>query len=417
INNRNLKEHSCFIGVKTVTNADFYEVEFNGMLYSTIKDTSLLFDALKPETTYAFKVRAVNKSGHSDWADFSATTKNNPLEFAIKGITAKVSIPDQGGAGVANLFDFDESTGWHTSWDVKAETFEMIIDLNTINQLDKLEYMPRTGGGNGNILKGRIYYSHDRNEWTEAGTFDWEKNDKIKTFEFNTHPTVRYVKLAVDQAVGNFGSGSELYIFKVEGTESYRPGDINNDRLIDRNDLTSYINYMGLRLGDADFEGYVSNGDVNKNNLIDAYDISVVATRIDGGVKNAESVKVAGGITISTKKKTYAKDEIIEIVVSGKDLKDVNALSFALPYKESSYKFLGIESSNTLKMENVTNDRLHSNREKVLYPTFVNLGNQETMEGTKELFIIKFRANQNLTFNLKAIEGLLVDKNLNTVKF
>ncbi|MEO5787694.1 dockerin type I domain-containing protein, partial [Gelidibacter sp.] len=221
----------------------------------------------------------------------------------------------------------------------------------------------------------------------------------------------------VDQAVGNFGSGSELYIFKVEGTESYRPGDINNDRLIDRNDLTSYINYMGLRLGDADFEGYVSNGDVNKNNLIDAYDISVVATRIDGGVKNAESVKVAGGITISTKKKTYAKDEIIEIVVSGKDLKDVNALSFALPYKESSYKFLGIESSNTLKMENVTNDRLHSNREKVLYPTFVNLGNQETMEGTKELFIIKFRANQNLTFNLKAIEGLLVDKNLNTVKF
>lgn len=400
-----------------VTNADFYEVEFNGMLYSTIKDNSLLFDALKPETTYAFKVRAVNKSGNSDWTDFSATTKSNPLEFAITGITAKVSVPDQGGAQVANLFDFDESTGWHTSWNVKAETFDMVIDLNSINQLDKLEYLPRTGGGNGNILKGRIYYSHDRNEWTEAGTFTWEKNDKVKTFEFSTQPTVRYVKLAVDSAVGNFGSGSELYIFKVEGTESYRPGDINNDRLIDRNDLTSYINYMGLRLGDADFEGYVSNGDVNKNNLIDAYDISVVATRIDGGVKNADTVKVAGGITISTKKKTYAKDEIIEVVVSGKDLKDVNALSFALPYKESSYKFLGIESSNTLKMENVTNDRLHSNREKVLYPTFVNLGNQETLEGTKELFVIKFRANQNLTFNLKAIEGMLVDKNLNTVKF
>lgn len=400
-----------------VTNADFYEIEFNGMLYSTIKNTSLLFDALRPESTYAFKVRAVNKSGNSDWTDFTATTQSNPLEFAIKNITAKVSVADQDGAQVANLFDFDESTGWHTSWDLKAVPFEMVIDLNTINQLDKLQYMPRTGGGNGNILNGQIYYSHDRNKWTEAGAFNWENNDKVKTFEFDAHPTVRYVKLAVDKAVGNFGSGSELYIYKVEGTPSYIPGDINNDHLVDRNDLTSYINYMGLKLGDADFEGYVSNGDVNKNNLIDAYDISVVATRIDGGVKNADSAKVAGGITISTKKKTYAKDEIIEVVVSGKNLKDVNALSFALPYKESSYKFLEIEAINTLKMENVTNDRLHSNREKVLYPTFVNLGNQETLEGSKELFIIKFRANQNLTFNLKVIEGILIDKNLNTEKF
>lgn len=401
----------------TVANADFYEVQLNDMLYSTIKDTALLFDDLQPETTYTFKVRAVNKSGHSDWTDFTATTKNNPLEFAIKDITAKLTVADQGGAEVSKLFDFDPSSTWHTKWSETAVPFEMVIDLNTINQLDKLEYMPRTDGGNGNLLEGSIYFSNDKQDWTEVETFKWANNDSIKTVVFDSNPTVRYVKMAITKAIGNFGSGSELYIYKVEGTPSYIPGDINNDRLVDRNDLTSYTNYTGLRLGDADFEGYVSNGDVNKNNLIDAYDISTVATRIDGGVKNADKTKVGGTITMTSNKKTYAKDEIIEIVVSGKDLKDVNALSFAMPYKESNYKYVGIETLNTLKMENLTNDRLHSNREKVLYPTFVNLGNQETLEGSLDLFIIKFKATKKGTFDLKALEGLLVDKNLNTVKF
>ena len=53
--------------------------------------------------------------------------------------------------------------------------------------------------------------------------------------------------LDVTEAVGNSGSGKELYVFKVPGTESYLPGDINNDKLIDANDLYLYMNYVGLR--------------------------------------------------------------------------------------------------------------------------------------------------------------------------
>lgn len=45
-----------------VTGADYYEIEFNNMLYSTIRDTQLLFEDLRPETTCSFKVRAVNAS-------------------------------------------------------------------------------------------------------------------------------------------------------------------------------------------------------------------------------------------------------------------------------------------------------------------------------------------------------------------
>ncbi|MNL79848.1 hypothetical protein D3C87_2065430 [compost metagenome] len=67
-------------------------------------------------------------------------------------------------------------------------------------------------------------------------------------------------------------------------------------------------------------------------------------------------------------------------------------------------------------MENLTNDRLHSNGEKVLYPTFVNTGNKETLEGSSDLFIIKLKAKQKLNFNLKPLQTMLVDKNLNTLK-
>jgi hypothetical protein len=399
-----------------VTNADFYEVEFNDMSYTTIKGTELLFDGLNAETDYTFKVRAVNKSGNSPWTTFSAKTKNNPLEFAINGITATLNVADQDGSGIEQLFDYDEANMWHTKWDANAIPFEMVIDLNTINQLDKFDYLPRISGGNGNLRKGKVYYSHDKQDWTEAGGFEWKNNSDVKTFKFNNQPIVRFIKIAVSEGVGNFGTGRELYVFKVPGTESYRPGDINNDRLIDRNDLTSYINYMGLRQGDADFEGYVSNGDVNKNKLIDAYDVSVVATQIDGGISDAKIENLAGKLALTTAKESYNKDEIIEVKVSGKNLKSVNALSFALPYSTTAYEFIGIQSLNTKKMENLTNDRLHSNGEKVLYPAFINLGKQEALEGSSDLFIIKLKAKQKVNFSLKPLQMMLVDKNLNTLK-
>ncbi|MEC5164542.1 alpha-glucosidase (family GH31 glycosyl hydrolase) [Flavobacterium sp. PL11] len=399
-----------------VNNADFYEIEFDDMLYTTIKGTELLFNGLNAETNYSFKLRAVNKSGYSAWTTFDAKTKNNPLEFAIKGITATLNVPDQDGSGIEQLFDYDEANMWHTKWDINAIPFEMVIDLNTSNQIERFDYLPRMSGGNGNLRKGKVYYSIDKQDWIDAGTFEWKNNSEVKSFKFENQPTVRFIKIMVSEGVGNFGTGRELYVFKVPGTSSYLPGDINNDQLIDRNDLTSYINYIGLRQGDADFEGYVSNGDVNKNKLIDAYDVSTVATKIDGGISDTKIDNLAGKIVLTTAKQSYNKDEMIEVKVSGKDLKSVNALSFALPYGTRDFEFVGIQSLNTKKMENLTNDRLHSNGEKVLYPTFVNLGKQEALEGNSDLFIITFKAKQKVKFSLKPMQMMLVDKNLNALK-
>lgn len=397
--------------------ADFYEIAFNNMHYTTIKDTTLLFDGLSAETPYSFKLRAANKDGYSDWTTFKATTKSNPLEFAIQGIFAETSVENQGGSGIGKLFDFDEGNMWHTKWGVNAVPFDMIIDLKSINQLDKFHYLPRTGRGNGIILKGKVFYSYDKENWTEAGAFEWTNSDEVKIFNFSGRPSARYIKIAIADGVGGFGSGRELYVFKVPGTESYLPGDINNDRLIDRNDLTSYTNYTGLRKGDADFEGYISKGDINKNNLIDAYDISVVATQLEGGTDNRKTDKVAGKLQISTAKQNYNKDEVIEIKLKGLNLSAVNALSFALPYNPQDYEFIGVQTVGTKQMDNLTYDRLHTNGTKALYATFVNIGKKEPLNGNSDLFILKLKAKRKLKFDLQLLDGYLIDKQLNSVRF
>lgn len=402
-----------------VENADYYEIEFGDMLYSTIRGTELEFIDLTPETDYKFRLRAVNADGVSPWAETSVRTKTNPLEFALHDLRGESDRPDQGGAGVNRLFDFSESGDiWHTKYNEAAVPFNLVIDLRTVNRLDKFHYLPRLDSGNGTILEGKVYYSMDKSDWTEAGDFTWERSGETKVFDFATQPSARYIKLSVSKAVGNYGSGRELYVFKAAGTESYLQGDVNNDGKIDSNDLTSYMNYTGLRRGDSDFEGYISRGDINGNDLIDAYDISVAATQIDGGVKRDPSAApLAGEITVAADRKSYNAGDTIRLTVSGKGMASVNAISFALPYDQQAYEFVGATPSGMKQMENLTYDRLHTDGSKALYPTFVNVGDKETIDGDGELMVITLKAKRKLTFDLNPVDGILVDKNLNFQKF
>ena len=403
-----------------VQGADYYEIMFEDVLYSTIKEEKLLFENLQAVTDYTFKVRAVNKSGVSDWAELSVKTKSNPLEFALKGVTAVTTAQNQGGQGTNRIFDFEEGNVWHTKYSTKAVPFDMIIDLHSVNTLDKFHYLPRLDTGNGTILEGNVSYSEDKVNWSKPVNFTWKRDPEVKVFTFDEKPVARYIKINVTKALGDYGSGRELYIFKVPGTESYIPGDINHDNKIDENDLTSYMNYTGLRKSDSDF-GYISMGDINRNGLIDAYDISAVATCLNDGVNGASEGALGGKITIAADKKSYAAGETVEITVSGDSLAAVNALSFALPYSTADYEFVDVqfpEGALPVKaMQNLTKNRLHTDGTTALYPTFVNLGEQARINGSGVLFKVRMKAKRNVKFALKAVDGVIVDKFMNSVKF
>ena len=417
VTEKNTDAYSLTPSWDKISNADYYEIEFQNMLYTTIKNNFLKFEDLLPETTYQFKLRAVNKDGHSDWNTFTAKTKVNPLEFAIQGIKGEISAKEMEGMEIGHLFDFNEGGDlWHTDYSTKAVPFDLIMDLNSYNTIDKFQYLPRKNAGAGTILKGNIAYSMDKKNWTEAGTFEWNRDNVTKEFFFPNQPEARYIKMHITEAVRDFGSGRELYVFKKAGTESAIPGDINHDNKIDRNDLMSYMNYTGVRKGDKDYEGYISRGDINRNGLIDAYDISSVGIYLEDGVSHAKIEPVQGKLEMSADKKRYAKDETIEIVVKGIGMKSVNAFSLAIPYDAQKVEYLGTETKGTKEMENLTNDRLHSNGTKALYPTFVNLGYKPAIEGDEELLVIRFKAKQALNFDMKMQDCILVDKDLRAVE-
>ena len=130
-----------------VPGADFYEIEFNGMLYTQIKNAELLFDNLSAENRL-FVQNSLSQQGRLfRLSTFSVKTKSNPLEFAIKGIRGEVTPKKQEGFEISRLFDYAElGDMFHTKYRKNAMPFDMIIDLRTINQLDKFHYLSRQDG-------------------------------------------------------------------------------------------------------------------------------------------------------------------------------------------------------------------------------------------------------------------------------
>lgn len=398
---------------KAVDNADYYEIRFNSMIYSTIRNNSLLFEDLQPGTDYTFELRAVNADGHSEWTTINAKTDKNPLEFAVHGITATNTAKDMPGFGIHRLFDFQESGDiWHTHYSEKAVPFTVTMDLHATITLDKMQYVPRADAGNGTILEADIFTSKDGKNWQAVGTQKWERTPAKKNVAFTDHQQARYIRMDVKKALGDFGSGAELYVFRQPGTKVLIPGDVNQDGKIDENDLTSYMNYTGLKKGDSDFDGYISNGDINGNGLIDAYDISNVATQLEGGVTEKDMRQPAGTITYTYNKAAYQAGDEVTVTVKGTGLQAVNALSLVMPYDLKTMQYTKTDPVAVKDMRNMTYDRHHTDGSQVLYPTFVNIGQQPTIEGSATLFVIHFKALRAFRAPKASAKGMLVSNNL-----
>ena len=97
-------------------------------------------------------------------------------------------------------------------------------------------------------------------------------------------------------------------------------------------------------------------------------------------------------------------------------MKAINALNLILPYSEKEMTFTRIEPLAVKDMQNMTNDRLHKDGSKVLYPTFVNIGDQPILNGDTPLFVIHFKALRHVKLPQVKFDALLVSKSLETIE-
>ncbi|HAP3843559.1 TPA: DUF5110 domain-containing protein [Enterococcus faecalis] len=390
-----------------VTEATSYEVERDGTVFGNIQTNTATFDGFSFLSEHTFRVRAVGKNGVSKWSEpIKGKTQDDPYKETINQVKATSNLPEQPGAELKKLTDKDLSTGWHTNWSTgianpsDGNFLSLKFDLGAEYQMDKIEYLPRDNAGNGNILQLQYRTSKDGANWTEfSEPINWKQDALTKTIETKDQ-AYRFVEMKVLKSVGNFGTGREMLFYKQPGTEGILHGDITNDGTIDENDAMSYRNYTGLESVDSDFNGYVEKGDLNKNGVIDAYDISYVLRQLDGGIEIPDVEEIAGGLSLAVVnengKDTYLPGDTLTFTLKGQDLKNINALSTKMSFDSSKFELVGqpATTNNTKQMENYSKYRKHSNDVENLYLVLSNQGNKQLLNGSMDLVTFKVKVKE-----------------------
>lgn len=124
--------------------------------------------------------------------------------------------------------DGNPQTFWHTKWDKSGVLPQSIIlNLGGTHQINRLAYLPRQSGSNGNITSYNVYVSEDGVSFTKVANGDWANDNKEKYASF-TSTKASYVKLEATAGVGGYASAAEINVLleSVEVPQSVITGPV-----------------------------------------------------------------------------------------------------------------------------------------------------------------------------------------------
>ncbi|GAA0086735.1 hypothetical protein UT300007_31760 [Clostridium sp. CTA-7] len=402
-----------------VEGAESYEIEIDGIIQKNITATQYAHKNLDFDTDYSYRIRSVDKDGYSNWSEkLIVKTDLDPYRNVPKDMTVKWTEGNYSSEVPKNAIDGDNNSQFHSAGNAIDKPF--IIDMKKAYQIEKLDLLFRNYG-NGSVKRAEIYSSLDGVNYekvfsnaSDSGNAAWATDGQVKTINFTSPIKARYFKVVTKESIGNFLAMREFRPYKVDGTSGQLVGDWNNGGTIEEGDLTFLQNYTGLSSVDADWD-YVSMADLNFNNVIDAYDISYVASQLEGGIVPTEGGNVAGEIMLVPNKTSISAGETFTVDVVGTGLTDVNAFSAEVPLDSSKYEFIKTEGAvSTASMKNFSKIRVHSDNSQDLYTVFTNIGDNVRLNGTDTLATITLKAKSDINFDLALSDALVVDSNLNS---
>ena len=403
-----------------VEDAESYEVEIDGIIQKNILSTQYIHNNLDFDTEYSYRIRSVNKDGYSEWSDkLTVKTNLDPYRNVPKGMTVNWTEGNYGSEVATNAIDGNDTSSFHSAGNAIDKPF--IIDMQKAYQIEKLDLLFRANG-NGAVRRAEIYSSIDGINYqkvftnaSDSGNAAWATDGEVKTINFNSPVKARYFKLVTKESVGNFLTMREFRPYMIDGTRGQVVGDWNNGGALEEGDLTFLENYAGLSSVDSDWN-YVSMADLNFNNIIDAYDINYVASKLDGGITPTKDKKIAGEIMLSPSKTSISAGETFTVDIVGTNLIDVNGFSVEIPLDSSKYELVKTPEPTvvTASMKNLSKLRLHSDNNQDVYVVFANTGNKDRINGTDTISRVTLKAKTDINFDLEPTNVIIVDSNSNS---
>lgn len=407
-----------------VTDAEFYDIIKNDVIYTNLLDTCYEDLHVEAETSYSYQVRSRTKGKASPWSQaVTVTTKDDHYRNVPPKITASYTGESHPYYLPESAVDHNDATFFSSYKGAIGQDFT--LDMDMVYEIESLVYTPKELKEKGTILcmdilgsiDGFIYKPIIENyTFTYADAEKGYLTDKLITFP--SVERIRFIRLHIVESVDDFAAAHALYPYKVEGSIGYPAGDYNSDGLIDEGDLTFLQNYAGIHQTDNVWP-HVSRADVNFNGIIDAYDLAFLTSQLDGGIQTKEE-GVEGTITCSIPKDSFTSGESFTLTIQGKDLKNVNAFSIELPIDTEAFSFANCESgacklsSAFAEATNATENMLNysARREEKesmrLFIAFTNKGEKDRISGDCVLATIPLKALKDTSFNSTMTHGLLV---------
>ncbi|MED3689375.1 discoidin domain-containing protein [Peribacillus butanolivorans] len=152
-----------------------------------------------------------------------ANPNNVPLTTSIKvtvnkipqsQMTATATSQETSGenSAASMAIDGNPETLWHTKWD-KSDVLPQSITLNLggAYKVNKVTYLPRQSGLNGNITSYNVYVSTDGVTFTKVASGSWANNNVEKEAIFDS-TDASYVKLEATAGVNGWASAAEISV-------------------------------------------------------------------------------------------------------------------------------------------------------------------------------------------------------------